>query len=137
MPVTCIVQVANFVGPASGGIRTTLDALGRGYLAAGHERVVVLPGAVDGEATTASGRQVTLRAPRVPHRRGRAPMARSEVGGAGGTRLTARAGSLYHALPTDLRALALGTEWFIGRALVGSGAHAAEQDLLDGVREPC
>jgi N-acetyl-1-D-myo-inositol-2-amino-2-deoxy-alpha-D-glucopyranoside deacetylase len=44
-------------------------------------------------------------------------------------------GSLYHALPEDMRVLALGTEWFIGRALVGSGAHATESDLLDGVRE--
>jgi hypothetical protein len=24
------------------------------------------------------------------------------------------------------------TEWFIGRDLVGAGAHAAENDLLDG-----
>ncbi|GAA2710692.1 MULTISPECIES: glycosyltransferase [Streptomyces] len=39
-----IVQLANFYGPQSGGTRTTLDALGRGYAAAGHERVLVVPG---------------------------------------------------------------------------------------------
>lgn len=39
-----IVQVANFVTPTSGGIRRTLDALGRGYAAAGHECVEVVPG---------------------------------------------------------------------------------------------
>jgi hypothetical protein len=45
-------------------------------------------------------------------------------------------GSLFHALPEDLRAVALGTEWFIGRDLVGAGAQAAEHDLLDGLRDP-
>jgi hypothetical protein len=44
--MTRIVQAANFVGPASGGIRTALDALGCGYLAAGHERVLVVPQAI-------------------------------------------------------------------------------------------
>ncbi|MFI9723038.1 glycosyltransferase [Streptomyces sp. NPDC052396] len=39
-----IVQLANFYAPASGGLRTTLDALGRGYTAAGHQRVLVVPG---------------------------------------------------------------------------------------------
>ncbi|MFF4738342.1 glycosyltransferase [Streptomyces sp. NPDC001262] len=39
-----IVQIANFYGASSGGLRTTLDALGRGYAAAGHERVLVVPG---------------------------------------------------------------------------------------------
>ncbi|MEU5052848.1 glycosyltransferase [Streptomyces sp. NPDC021096] len=39
-----IVQLANFYGAASGGLRTTLDALGRGYVAAGHERVLIVPG---------------------------------------------------------------------------------------------
>ncbi len=39
-----IAQVANFVGPNSGGVKTVLDALGRGYVAAGHERLLVVPG---------------------------------------------------------------------------------------------
>ncbi|MFF7685625.1 glycosyltransferase [Streptomyces syringium] len=39
-----IVQIANFYGPRSGGLRTTLDALGRGYVRAGHDRVLIVPG---------------------------------------------------------------------------------------------
>lgn len=39
-----IVQLANLVTPTSGGIRTTLAALGRIYAAAGHERVEVVAG---------------------------------------------------------------------------------------------
>jgi LmbE family N-acetylglucosaminyl deacetylase len=44
-------------------------------------------------------------------------------------------GSLYQALPEDLRALVLGTEWFIGRALVDTGTPSGEHDLLDGIRD--
>jgi N-acetyl-1-D-myo-inositol-2-amino-2-deoxy-alpha-D-glucopyranoside deacetylase len=43
-------------------------------------------------------------------------------------------GSLLHALPDELRALVLGTEHFIGRALVGAAPPAREDDLLHGVR---
>jgi alpha-1,6-mannosyltransferase len=64
--MTRIVQAANFVGPASGGIRTALDALGHGYLAAGHERVLVVPGAASSDRATPLGRRVTMRAPRLP-----------------------------------------------------------------------
>jgi alpha-1,6-mannosyltransferase len=39
-----IVHVANAYTPRSGGIRTTVHALGRGYRAAGHEFVLVVPG---------------------------------------------------------------------------------------------
>ena len=39
-----VVQVANFVGPESGGIRTVLGRLAAGYAAAGHEIVQILPG---------------------------------------------------------------------------------------------
>lgn len=41
---TTIVRLANFVTPSSGGLRTALDELGRGYLAAGHEPVLIVPG---------------------------------------------------------------------------------------------
>jgi alpha-1,6-mannosyltransferase len=57
-----IVQLANFVAPLSGGIRTTLDALGAGYEAAGHERLLVVPGPED----SIDGHQIVLRAPRMP-----------------------------------------------------------------------
>ncbi|MFL6116284.1 MAG: glycosyltransferase [Catenulispora sp.] len=39
-----IVQLANAYSPTSGGLRTVVDALGRGYAAAGHERILVIPG---------------------------------------------------------------------------------------------
>ena len=32
-----IVHIANFYGPNSGGIKTTLHQLGRGYLRLGHD----------------------------------------------------------------------------------------------------
>jgi alpha-1,6-mannosyltransferase len=39
-----IVQVANFVGPHSGGIRTVLANLAAGYACAGHEVLQIVPG---------------------------------------------------------------------------------------------
>ncbi|GGO79602.1 glycosyltransferase [Nocardioides deserti] len=60
-----IAQLANFVGPTSGGIRTTLAALGEGYVAAGVARLLVVPGPEDRYLETASGDVVQLRAPRV------------------------------------------------------------------------
>jgi len=61
-----IVRLANFVAPQSGGLRTALAELGAGYLAAGHEPVLVIPGERDSDAQTPQGRVITLRAPRVP-----------------------------------------------------------------------
>ena len=61
-----IVRLANFVAPHSGGLRTSLAELGAGYLAAGHEAVLVIPGERDGDERCAQGRVITLRAPRVP-----------------------------------------------------------------------
>lgn len=61
-----IVRLANFVAPHSGGLRTSLAELGAGYLAAGHEPVLVIPGDRDGDEQTAQGRVITLRAPRLP-----------------------------------------------------------------------
>ena len=63
-----IVRLANFVAPHSGGLRTSLAELGAGYLAAGHEPVLVIPGERDDDQPTAQGRVITLRAPRVPLR---------------------------------------------------------------------
>lgn len=59
-----IVQLANFYTPASGGLRTCLDEVGRGYLAAGHTRVLVVPGTADADEQTPSGRRITVRSPR-------------------------------------------------------------------------
>jgi alpha-1,6-mannosyltransferase len=61
-----IVQVANFYGPHSGGLRTTVDAVGRGYQEAGHERILVVPDASDGDEQTPVGRRITLRSPVLP-----------------------------------------------------------------------
>lgn len=56
-----IVQLANFYGPTSGGLRTAVDTLGRGYLAAGHERVLVVPGEHTETRHTDAGLLVTVR----------------------------------------------------------------------------
>jgi alpha-1,6-mannosyltransferase len=40
-----VVQVANFYGPRSGGLRTAVDRLGAEYCAAGHEVFLIVPGA--------------------------------------------------------------------------------------------
>ena len=61
-----VVQVANFVTPTSGGLRTVLAHLAEGYAAAGHEVVQVLPGPADAVEQLPWGRRVQLRAPLVP-----------------------------------------------------------------------
>ncbi len=60
-----IAQLANFVGATSGGMRTAIEQLGRGYVAAGAERLLVVPGPVDAVRTTELGDVVQVRAPRV------------------------------------------------------------------------
>ncbi|MFJ5939236.1 glycosyltransferase [Streptomyces sp. NPDC093071] len=61
-----MVRLANFVTPTSGGLRTALDRLGRGYLEAGHEPVLVVPGEAASDRRTAQGRIVTLPGPVLP-----------------------------------------------------------------------
>jgi len=60
-----IVQIANFYTPTSGGLRTTVDEIGRGYLAAGHERILIVPGPADSDEETPAGRRICLRSPRL------------------------------------------------------------------------
>ncbi|MPY76948.1 MAG: glycosyltransferase [Actinophytocola sp.] len=60
-----IAQVANFVGPHSGGMRTAVDALGARYAASGAQRLLVTPGVRDATVETPSGVHVRLRAPEV------------------------------------------------------------------------
>lgn len=60
-----IAQLANFVGPTSGGMRTAVTALGEGYRRAGAQRLLIVPDAVDGREDDASGTIVRLRGPRV------------------------------------------------------------------------
>jgi alpha-1,6-mannosyltransferase len=50
-----IVQLANLVTPTSGGLRVVMEQLGAGYVAAGHDRVVVTPGPQPGETVEPDG----------------------------------------------------------------------------------
>jgi alpha-1,6-mannosyltransferase len=61
-----VVQLANFVSPTSGGIRTVLDRLRAGYAAAGHEPVLVVPGPRDEVEGHPHGDVVRVAAPRIP-----------------------------------------------------------------------
>lgn len=62
-----VVQLANFYGPRSGGLRTALHHLGAGYVAHGHQVVLVVPGDAPATENLASGVQrITLRAPVIP-----------------------------------------------------------------------
>src|SRR5262245_32595669 len=55
-----IVRLANFIAPRSGGLRTAMRALGEGYLAAGHEPVLIIPGRERSDEITEQGRVITL-----------------------------------------------------------------------------
>jgi alpha-1,6-mannosyltransferase len=61
-----IVRLANYVGPRSGGMRTALRELGAGYLAAGHDPVLIIPGRRPGDELTPQGRVITRYGPMVP-----------------------------------------------------------------------
>ena len=62
-----IVQLANFYGPRSGGLRTALHHLGAGYVARGHRVTLIVPGGRGADERLATGvRRVTLPAPRLP-----------------------------------------------------------------------
>ena len=60
-----IAQLANFVGPTSGGMKVAIEHLGRGYVAAGAERILVIPGAHDRIEETTGGTIVHVKAPKV------------------------------------------------------------------------
>ena len=60
-----IAQLANFVGPTSGGMKVVIDTLGQGYVDAGHERIFVAPGKTDEVEETESGIIVRVRAPKL------------------------------------------------------------------------
>jgi alpha-1,6-mannosyltransferase len=60
-----IAQLANFVGAASGGMKTALAALRRGYVDTGFERLLVIPGPGDEVTETDRGTVVQVRAPHV------------------------------------------------------------------------
>ncbi|TPQ23357.1 glycosyltransferase [Streptomyces sporangiiformans] len=61
-----IVRLANFVAPASGGLRTALRELGKGFKEAGHEPVLIVPGERATDRETEQGRVITLPGPLLP-----------------------------------------------------------------------
>ncbi|KOV62822.1 glycosyltransferase [Streptomyces sp. MMG1121] len=65
-PSLRIVRLANFVAPASGGLRTALRELGKGFRAAGHEPVLIVPGERHTDQDTEQGRVITLPGPSLP-----------------------------------------------------------------------
>jgi alpha-1,6-mannosyltransferase len=50
-----VVQVANFYGPRSGGLRTAVDRLGAEYSATGHEVFLIVPGPRAGRSRLKTG----------------------------------------------------------------------------------
>jgi alpha-1,6-mannosyltransferase len=61
-----IAQLANFYTPTSGGLRTSLEQIGRGYVHRGHERILIVPSTTDGDEITSAGRRISLASPRMP-----------------------------------------------------------------------
>jgi len=62
-----VVQVANFYGPRSGGLRTAVDRLGAEYCAAGHEVFLIVPGRRYDMTTLPTGvRRISLAARMIP-----------------------------------------------------------------------
>jgi alpha-1,6-mannosyltransferase len=62
-----IVQLANFYGPRSGGLRTALHHLGAGYIGRGHRVTLIVPGGRHTDERLATGvRRISLIAPRIP-----------------------------------------------------------------------
>jgi alpha-1,6-mannosyltransferase len=62
-----IVQIANFYGPRSGGLRTAIDELGAGYSQRGHQVALVVPGADADQQVLPSGvLRITVPASKLP-----------------------------------------------------------------------
>ncbi|MGW2931076.1 glycosyltransferase [Streptomyces sp. NPDC055722] len=61
-----IVRLANFVAPSSGGLRTALRELGKGFKEAGHRPVLIVPGERYSDCETEQGRVITLPGPLLP-----------------------------------------------------------------------
>lgn len=61
-----ILQLANFYGPSSGGLRICVDELGGRYAAAGHQVLLIVPGDRDAVRTVGGRTVVTIESPLVP-----------------------------------------------------------------------
>ena len=78
--MTRIVQLANFYGPCTGGLKTVVEELAQRYTDLGLERVLIAPGRSDLRETCASGTRIFMRAPSLP--------------GSGGYRMITKTGDL-------------------------------------------
>lgn len=61
-----IVQLANFYGPRSGGLRTAIDRLASGYVDAGHRVTTIVPGDRDERSGTGTRTVVRIKSPIAP-----------------------------------------------------------------------
>ncbi|MCV7226324.1 glycosyltransferase [Mycolicibacterium komossense] len=62
-----VVQVANFYGPRSGGLRTAVDRLGAEYCASGHEVFLIVPGPHAARSQLSSGvTRISVPARKIP-----------------------------------------------------------------------
>jgi len=61
-----IIHIANFYGPKSGGIKTTLHNLGSGYTDLGHEFIYIVPGTKFIREKSAYGGCITLPSWKIP-----------------------------------------------------------------------
>jgi len=61
-----IVQIANFFGPTSGGLRVALLELRARYLQSGHRVTTIVPGATDTEVRVGRDTIITRRSPTLP-----------------------------------------------------------------------
>jgi alpha-1,6-mannosyltransferase len=77
--MTRIVQLANFYGPCTGGLKTVVEELAGHYTAAGLERVLIVPGPSDLAETDERGARIFVRAPVLPGSGGYRIMSRSKV----------------------------------------------------------
>jgi alpha-1,6-mannosyltransferase len=66
-----VAQVANYVGPQSGGLRVVVEELGAAQVRAGRSRLLVLPSAADTCTGDERDRRVTVASPVLPGSRGR------------------------------------------------------------------
>lgn len=66
-----IAQVANYVGPSSGGLRVVVEQLGRAQVRAGRSRLLVLPAEHDSCSGLGRDRRVTVAGPPLPRSHGR------------------------------------------------------------------
>lgn len=61
-----IVQLANFYGPASGGLRTALDRLANGYCARGHRVTTIVPSDISHRSTIGERTTIGIASPTAP-----------------------------------------------------------------------